>query len=335
MGQIRIGVYDSDAGYTERFCQYMNGTAEDMEFVPLEDKEGLEALLASREAAAVLVPEEEKEEYPPFIGEIHVGYFTDRQEEEAGEVFRYQSRRNIRAAVEKLMELEDTSIRLLAFVGAGPGVGCSAAASAYARYLAAGEKRVLYINMNSLGDDTCIFRGGNQKDFGYLLAELKKGTAPATLLPSMLNRDSGGVYFFDNERIPLELMDAEEEQAAEFFRWLIDSGDYRYIIIDSSFSVNHVLAAACKAAERIFLTGDGTTASNHILGRIWELFAASEGNLLKKTSILYNRFSRQYGKYFENPDAPAAGCLELLAPAGAAQTVEELEKQEVLQGLMR
>ena len=26
---------------------------------------------------------------------------------------------------------------------------------------------------------------------------------------------------------------------------------------------------------------------------------------------------------------------ELLAPAGAAQTVEELEKQEVLQGLMR
>ena len=105
MGQIRIGVYDSDAGYTERFCQYMNGTAEDMEFVPLEDKEGLEALLASREAAAVLVPEEEKEEYPPFIGEIHVGYFTDRQEEEAGEVFRYQSRRNIRAAVEKLMEL--------------------------------------------------------------------------------------------------------------------------------------------------------------------------------------------------------------------------------------
>ncbi len=335
MGQIRIGVYDSDAGYTERFCQYMNEASENAEFLPLYEKDQMESLLASRETEAVLIPEEMREDYPPFIGEIHVGYLTEEPGGEPGEVFRYQDRRSMLQDVERLLAQEDTSVKLLAFLGAGTGTGCSAAASAYAQYLAAGEKQVLYLNMNSLGDDSCIFRGGNPKDLRFLLQEMAKEGTPAGAMPAMLNRAPNGVYFYDNETAPLGLMDVGEEEMYAFFRGLIDSGEYRYIIVDSSFSVNHGLMAACRAAEKIFLVGDGTHSSNHLLDRIWKLFGSLDEGLLKKTAVLYNRFHKQYGRFYENPEAPAAGCLELAAPAGAAQIVEMLSEQKALREILR
>ncbi len=207
MGQIAIAVYDPDVAYTERFCQYMNEAAgHDYVFRPMHGQEQLDHLISAREVEGVLVSESLREEYPLFIGDIHVGYLTGEPMEEVGEIFRYQSRREILEVLGKLLENEDTSVKLFVFAGASAGCGCSTVAAACAQELSQEEKRVLYFNMSCLGDTGTIFQGGNPRDFQYLLKELETGGDLDAAMAAVLNRDSGGVYYYDNLSAPLSLM---------------------------------------------------------------------------------------------------------------------------------
>lgn len=142
MEQIRIAVYDSDAAYTERFCGYMGEVPERAEvFYPVYEKQALDDMIAGRQVDAVLVPEESRKEYPPFIGDIHVGYFTSQPDTAAGKVFRYQSRRNLFQSIELLFSQEDTAVKMVVFSGAGTHTGCSAAAGAMQSIWRPGSRR--------------------------------------------------------------------------------------------------------------------------------------------------------------------------------------------------
>lgn len=340
MGQIRIAVYDTNAAYTERFCRYMEERfGQSFELFPIYEKEELNKLITAREVDAALVPDTLKGEYPSFIGDIHVGFFTERQTKEAGDVFRYQGLRELRAVVDRLLETEDTAVKMIAFVGTNTSVGTSTAAAAYAQQMAAEEKKVLYINMNSLGDMSAIFQGGNPKDLQYLLDELKNGTDMEAAKASVLNRDISGVYFYDNARVPLSMMDIEEEQMETFFKNLIEEGQFRYIIIDSSFSVNHGLLAALKTADKVVAVNDGTYASNQRFHKMWILFEYLEhsgyAGLCQKTMLLYNKFHAQYSRRYENPEVSVLGSIEVLPPAGPVQMVSQMAGLRVLQEILR
>ncbi|MCI8550692.1 MAG: hypothetical protein HFI68_08915 [Lachnospiraceae bacterium] len=336
MAQTGIAVYDLDAAYTERFCQYMNEVpGQDYEFHPVYEKEQLNRMISSREVGGVLVSDALKEEYPLFIGDIHVGYLTREPMEEEGEIFRYQSRGEILEVLDALMEREDTSVKMFVFVGAGAGCGCSTTASACAQGLAREEKRVLYINMNSLGDAGCIFQGGNPRDFQYLLKELETGGDLDAAMAAVLNRNSEGVYYYDNLSAPLSLMDITRAHMEIFLKRLKDSGEFRYIIIDSSFSLNHGLLEACRLADRVILVSDGIYTSNQRVHKIWCLFKTLGCGLCKKSVLLYNKFHEQYGRMYENPELPMAGSIDVLSPGGPSQIMEQMIGHEALREVLR
>ncbi len=336
MGQIRVAVYDTNAAYTERFCKYMGDVPGRTEvFCPVYEKRQLDAMIAERAVEAVLVPEALKEEYPSFIGDIHVGYFTEEPMEEPGELFRYQARRELFRDLEAVLAQEDTAVKMVVFTGAESNVGCSAAASAYAAKLASGEKRVLYINMNSLGDDTCIYQGGNPRDLGFLLTELKNGGDMGAAMASVLNRDTSGVYFYDNAAAPMSLMDVKEEEMTGFFNRLKESGEFQYLVVESSFSLNYGLLAACQCADRVVLLSDGTAACNYRLHKIWEILENRNRELCGKSVLLYNKFHKQYGRYYEGQTPVCVGCIESFPPSGALQLVDQLTELPIWKELLR
>lgn len=336
MGQIRIAVYDLDRVYTERFCQYMNEAAgHEYVFRPIDEKEQLDRLISERGIEGALVSDALRGEYPLFIGDIHIGYLTAEPMEEAGEIFRYQSRREILEVLGSLMETEDLSVKLLVFTGASAGCGCSAVAAACAQKLAMEEKRVLYINMSSLGDPETIYHGGNPRDFQYLLKELETGGDLDAAMAAVLNRDSSGVYYYDNLSAPLSLMNITKARMELFLRRLIDSGEFRYIIIDSSFSLNHGFLEACRTAQRVIFVDDGVYTSNQRLHKIWCLFKDLGNGLCQKSVLLYNKFHEKYGRLYENPELPVAGTIEVLSPAGPLQMVEQMTGHEALREVLR
>ncbi len=336
MGQIAIAVYDPDVAYTERFCQYMNEAAgHDYVFRPMHGQEQLDHLISAREVEGVLVSESLREEYPLFIGDIHVGYLTGEPMEEVGEIFRYQSRREILEVLGKLLENEDTSVKLFVFAGASAGCGCSTVAAACAQELSQEEKRVLYFNMSCLGDTGTIFQGGNPRDFQYLLKELETGGDLDAAMAAVLNRDSGGVYYYDNLSAPLSLMNLTKSRMEILLRRLIDSGEFRYIVIDSSFSVNYGLLTACRMADRVIFVDDGVYTSNQRLHKIWSLFKMLGNGLCQKSVLLYNKFHEKYGRLYENPELPVAGTIEVLSPAGPSQMVEQMLGHEALREVLR
>ncbi len=336
MGKIGIAVYDLDDAYTERFCLYMNeAPGHGYEFLPVFDKEKLNHLISAREVEGVLVSDALRGDYPLFIGEIHVGYLTGEPMEEEGEIFRYQSRREILEVLSRLLETEDTSVKLLVFAGVSAGCGCSTAAAARAQKLAQEGKRVLYFNMSSLGDAETIFHGGNPRDFQYLLKELETGGDLDAAMAAVLNRDTGGVYYYDNISAPLSLMNITKARMEVFLRRLIDSEEFRYIIIDSSFSLNYGLLEACRMAERVILVDDGVYTSNQRLHKIWRLFQTLGNGLCRKSVLLYNKFHEKYGRLYENPELPVAGTIEVLSPAGPSQMVEQMTEHEVFREILR
>lgn len=336
MGQTGIAVYDLDEAYTGRFCQYMNEVSgHGYEFRPIYDKGLLDHLISAREVEGVLVSDALREEYPLFIGDIHVGYLTTEPMEEEGEIFRYQSRREILEVLDGLMETEDTSVKLFVFAGASAGCGCSTVAAACAQKMAREEKRVLYINMSSLGDPETIFRGGNPRDFQYLLKELETGGDLDAAMAAVLNRDTGGVYYYDNISAPLSLMNITKARMEVFLRRLMDSGEFRYIIIDSSFSLNYGLLEACRMAQRVIFVDDGVYTSNQRLHKIWCLFKNLGNGLCQKSVLLYNKFHEKYGRMYENPELPVAGTIGVLAPAGPSQMAEQMIGHEALREVLR
>ncbi|QNM05615.1 AAA family ATPase [Qiania dongpingensis] len=340
MKQIRIAVYDLDAVYTERFCQYMGERyGQTAEFCPVYERNELDGLIAARSVDVVLTADALREEYPPFIGDIHVGYFTAEVSEEPGKIFRFQSCRELFHGIEMILDQEDTAVKTVAFIGANAAVGTSTAAAAYAMRLAAEEKRVLYINMSDLGDTGSIFQGVNPKDFQFLLTEMKAGADIDAAMSAALNRDSSGVYFYDNADAPLSIMDIEEGRVAAFLRMLKERGDFRYLIIDSSFSVNHGLFAALGAADKVVVVNDGTFVSNQRFHKIWTLMKrldlSTHPGICQKTALLYNKFHSQYGKRYENPEIAVAGSIEVLPPAGTVQMAEQMARLEVLQEILR
>lgn len=340
MGQTRIAVYDLNTAYTERFCRYMSGRfGQELALTPVYDRAELDRILAEREVNAVLVTDELKGVYPPFVGDVHVGYLTERPTGEPGEIFRYQNLRSLYADLEKLMEQQDTSVKIVAFIGTAALVGTSAAAAAYAQRLAAREQDVLYVNMSALGDISSIFQGGNQKDLQYLLGEIQAGRDLESALGAALNRDLSGVYFLDNVDAPLGLMDSTKEQMDVFFRYLTENRRFRRIVIDSSFSVNRGLLSALAAADRIVAVDDGTYTSNLGFHKIWTLFGQLEesefAGLMKKTSILYNRFHKQYGKRYENTEIEVVGTIDMLPPAGPVQMAAQMAELEVFDEILR
>lgn len=340
MGQTRIAVYDLNAAYTERFCRYMSERfGEKIEFIPVYEKSRLEEIISSRAVEAVLVPEKWKEGYPPFIGDIHVGYLTDKRTGEPGDIFRFQNLRALYGDIETLMGKQDTTVKMVSFIGTNAGVGTSAAAAAYAQRLASEEKKVLYINMNALGDITSVFQGGNQKDLQFLLDTINSGGDVDTTMAAVLNRDLSGVYFYDNADAPLGLMDITKEQMSGFLQKIKDSGEFRYIVIDSSFSTNRGLFAALDLSDQIIAVNDGTYVSNLRFHKIWQLLKQLEVSgyegLCQKTKLLYNKFHRQYSRYYESTEVSVAGNIEVLPPAGPVQMVSQMAGLAVFQEILR
>ena len=339
MGQIRIALFDWDQEYVERLARLLeSGGGDRFSIVQVADRETLDHMISMGEADAVLIPDELEEDYPTFIGNIRVGYLTGKRSERTGCIFRYQAAQAILSELDALLEVADNTVKTLFFMGAVPGAGTSAIAAATATYLAEQGKPVLYMNLDVMGDENCVFtKQGSTGTEKLLSLIMERGTTEEDLMAA-IGSDAAGVDHIGDPCAPLCLPYVPADDMTGFLETVQRSKKYRYIILDSAFEANGAVMAALSAATNIMIVTDAGTVScgrtAKILAYLKRLEDSGMGQICSKTGVVCNRYDQADCQANTFEGARIVGRIAALADDTTENIVAKLAEDSAVRALI-
>lgn len=236
-----------------------------------------------------------------------------------------------------LKKVQNGQCKCIAFMSPAGGVGASTMAAAAARFLAKSGKKVLYVDLDTYGDMDVFFSGEGQLDMGSIIYELKKGNTNLQLkLESVIKQDAAGVYFIQQPKVLLDMMELTKQDEAVLIDELKSELDFQYVVLDMEFSLSKESVETYQHVDQIVLVSDGTEISNRKLQRSIEACRIMEQNssvaLESKISMVYNRFGSKSGQVLK--DINMIGGVPVFQAEKASKIVEQISGMEFLKHLM-
>lgn len=242
------------------------------------------------------------------------------------------------AAVTGINLEESQGTRVVAFIAAAGGTGCSTAAASCAIHFAQKGKKVLYLNLEQFGSADVFFQGegqGNLEDIIYAMKS-RKGNLYLKL-ESTVKQDATGVFFFSAASVALDRMELTEEEIKRILTELKTYCGYDYIILDFDFSMQPGQLELLEECVKIVLVADGADASNRKLERMLASLAIleqkKETKLLMHTGILYNRFGSHTSRKLDGQELQEYGGIRRYEGYPTQQLLHELSALEVFDAI--
>lgn len=229
--------------------------------------------------------------------------------------------------------------KVIAFCSAAGGVGSSTMAAACSAYLAAREKKVLYLNLEKFGSADLFFAGQGQFDMSDIIFALKsKKTNLSLKLESCVKQDRRGVYFYSQAKIALDMIEMNAEDTVRMLMELKATGGYDYIILDLDFGIHKDMLTVYRQAEDIVLVGDGSPESNAKIERAYAALMTLEQNadapLNNRMSFVYNKVSSKTGHTINLPGVKSLGGAPRYANAEVQQVIDQLAAMDIFEALL-
>lgn len=176
------------------------------------------------------------------------------------------------------------------------GTGTSSFAAALSRQYARRGRKVLYLNLEALGNSEDFFQGSGAYTFEEVLFALKSQKTDLGLkLESAVRTDPGGVSYFAPCSSALYMMEMTNENIQTLLETLKKSGTYEDVVVDLNFRLDKAFVSMMELADQIILVQDGGQSSNSKFYRAVEALKIIEqqehAELLGKMKLVYNRFS--------------------------------------------
>ena len=227
--------------------------------------------------------------------------------------------------------------KCIAFMSPAGGVGTSTVAAATALYLAKSGKKTLYIDLDTYGVMDVFFSGEGRLDIGSIIYELKKGNTNLRLkLESVIKQDPRGVYFIQQPKVLLDMMELTEQNVDVLIGELRSGLDFEYLILDMDFRLTSDAYRIYNRIDQIILVGDGSEISNRKLLRTREAYRildqVSETPLEGKIAVIYNRFSSKTGQVLK--DVNMLGGVPVFQTEKLSKIVEQISGMDFLKCLM-
>jgi len=348
---IRLGILDTDSRYVNKLADYFglhyNREIEVRQFTDsralldsLNRHERLDVLLASPDAFA---------DTGALPAGVVFAYLTEDARGEMGgfpTVCKYQRAAALFRAVEGLAvnvasgKNAEGSCRLILFVGAVGGIGCSTAALSCAVRLAAQGTETMYINLQSHGRTDSVFSvvGAPMTKVLYEIKswlQLNKKEEKAKENLSKLQTKLRGLAKADPEYkvssfggfdLPLEAMDMNPDDINALFKAL--PGMCSCCVLDMDSVFGPLLFTAMEKADEVVIVGDGSVRGNLCLGKILESI-----NILNNTDkpilrgglgVLYSHFGSSASQIALPAYAKLIGTIPNYAGADEKRIVDEL-----------
>lgn len=233
----------------------------------------------------------------------------------------------------------DGSSRVIAFCSAGGGVGASSLAAACAIRCASLHKRVLYLNLESLGDPAAFFEGEGENNLSDVFYTLKgKKNALNMKLTTTVRHDPNGVFFYAATRSARDLLELEQEELQELLNELKRRCGYDYIILDMDFGLDESAVLLYQNSDVVVMVSDGTEISNRKTERACQALEETEQKmdlfLLDRLCLLYNRGSSRTSKDAQLPDIRVLGKYPMIANATNKQVVQTLAQSGIFEQIL-
>lgn len=230
---------------------------------------------------------------------------------------------------------------VIAVTSASGGVGASTIAAACAMHFAERHKRVLYLNLETLGSADVFFSGEGQATMGNVILSFKSArSAEALQLKSSVKQDKkSGTYFYSAPHDPLHMMDLNTNDIVRLINMLKGSGEYDCLVVDLEFGLTPEKLTILKLAKMILLVGNGTVTSNSKTERAYRALEAldsqSQDPIIRRMYFLYNGVSSTHGLSLNVADLPVLGGARRYAGGDAAQIAQLLAKEQMFEQIFR
>lgn len=319
--KIRLVIYSEDIQYVEHLVNYLNiHYNNSVELNVFNEEETFKDYLERYKADIILLDDGYSNE---AINSIVPIYLTDEYDTDKSHpcIFKYQKGEliyknilNIYASgtdkgLHNVKENEETGIHL--FLSINGGAGASTVAKAYSMSLA-GEKRVLYLNLEMFGDCEKVLKADGNFSLDDILYTLKSRRGSLSLkLESALKKSKEGISFYAPSANPINLLEVTGEEFSRLLAEMKNSGLFDDIVLDMDIYPSVWMLEGLERAEDIWIIADGTEAAAEKYGKFKEFIIAWEKKnqlrLLPKMKIFYNKFSSKTGKPIDSCDLEIGG----------------------------
>lgn len=232
----------------------------------------------------------------------------------------------------------EAGTKIVAFLSAAGGVGSSTLAAAFAIRLAKRGQKVLYLNFEEFGMASLFFSGEGQFDFGDVIYAIKSQKSNLALkLESTVKQDVSGVHFYDSSKIALDIREMKDEDYRRLLEELTIAG-YKYIVLDTDFSLNKGCLELLKTAHNWVFVSDGTETSNQKLQRAVQALTLLEQRedvaISSRIALMYNKFSSKTGQTVDSLSARVLGGVPKYEQATTSQILSKLQELDVFEKLV-
>ncbi len=352
--KIRLAIIDSDENYVRRLVSnFQLNYAERIEPYAFSDYEMFEGFCQNNIVHVILVSEKlsardwavpERAAFAWLVSDNAV-----REWEGHPAVGKYQKAEliykdvlGLYADIEgKLVFRNASGGKCVLFTSAQGGAGTSVAAAAYALSMGRMDKRVIYLNLDCLGQAELFFQGEGSTGFSDVIYALKSrnGRLPVKL-ESILRKDSRGVSFFASCKNAAHMLELNAEDVDMLLAALSSMEGYDYIVVDMPLDFSDKCRIVLeKYAGEIVVLNDGSDVGNAKLQKACEIIDALYGKnrdeILAKSRILYNRYHPGTGGRLTDIRMETAGEIPCIGELASGQLAEKLAGHPAIAQLNR
>lgn len=222
---------------------------------------------------------------------------------------------------------------IYAFVSAAGGTGTSTVAVAMAQNYAKLEK-VLYINLENIGASSLVFHGEGKAGFEEIIFALKsRRKALSIKLASMVSRDNSGVYFFEESKNGLDVMELVQNDLKELLMVIQSMGEYDKVILDVGNSLGEKDISALIYAGKVVVVIENSDISDIKLEKYIQSLRVIENqkkaDICTKMILFYNKVFRQTALPEQKCGVRVAGSYPKIENGTYAGVIERLSELEV------
>lgn len=246
---------------------------------------------------------------------------------------------DVRAKTEDTLKGSISGKRIMTFLSPAGGVGTSSAAAGCARRLAAQGKRVLYLNLELLGNSERFFSGDGVYSFSRVIYALEMAnSASVAKMESALRQDESGVWFYSACESPLDLLSVNAGDMVQLFEEFSSISCFDWIITDMDCSLSDDVMEQIARSYMVVLLSDGTPSANDKLKRYLdaiEVLAQNRKSIhTERIVLLYNKFSSQHGQMLENVRARYLGKIPRIRNANDVEITKLIAENTLFDALI-
>lgn len=349
--KIRVAILDRDENYKSRMQRnFQVKYADKIELYIFSEIAQLESTLKVRQLDMVLV-DDEIEGVPAFDGTVLVYLSKNIGVDEFNghpAICKFQKIDTIYKEILSVYAETSTAMRIhtgendakvVLFMSAQGGSGCSSAAAAYALRNAFNRKNVFYLNLERFRGTELYFSGDGNMSLSEVIYSLKSKKSNLIIkLESNLKTDKSGVDFFDCCKNAYDIFELKDEEVIRLLQGISRIKEYDCIVIDVSEGVNErTLLLMEEYADEVVYVSDGSKSGNDKFGRFCQVLKLMEQrdgkNFLGKVHLLYNRYSSKTSTQLDESPVPVAGGIHRFEGAYGRELIEQIAKLDALDNI--